>query len=65
MLHQYFLIYLIVTGAISFALFGVDKRKALKGKWRVSEKALLWSVGIGGFLGGMAGMNYFRHKTIK
>ena len=54
-----------MTGAISFALFGVDKRKALKGKWRVSEKALLWSVGIGGFLGGMAGMNYFRHKTIK
>ena len=62
---MYFLLYILLIGAFSFTLFGVDKRKSQKGKRRISEKMLLGSVGLGGFIGGVLGMSVFRHKTIK
>ena len=47
----------------AFALFGADKRKARRGDWRISEKALFLSAVLGGSLGAMIGMRVFHHKT--
>lgn len=46
-------------------LFGIDKYKAMKNKWRVSERILLASSVVGGSLGAFAGMKVFHHKTQK
>lgn len=57
---------LIAFGIISFvafAMYGVDKLKAINGSWRISEKALLLTSFFGGALGGLLGMQLFRHKT--
>lgn len=56
------LIYLVLN-CIAFLLMKVDKRRAIKNKWRISESTL-WTISIvGGALGSWAGMNRFRHKT--
>ena len=44
---------------------GIDKYKAKKGKWRTQEKTLIMLVVLGGGIGGIAGMYYFKHKTQK
>ena len=55
--------YLIAVNLLAFFLFGVDKYKARKKKWRISETTL-WTVSIlGGSLGAWLGMQIFRHKT--
>ena len=54
---------LIVMSCVSFGMYGVDKWKAKKGKWRISEKALLLSALYMGGVGAMLGMHIFRHKT--
>lgn len=57
------LYYLLAVNAFSFALMGVDKAKARRGKRRVPEKVLfLWAI-LGGGVGAVAGMLLFRHKT--
>ncbi|MBE5740147.1 MAG: DUF1294 domain-containing protein [Clostridiales bacterium] len=60
---KYYLIYLIITSIITFFLYVADKRKAKKGKWRVSEKALLGMSFLGGGVGGYFAMHLVRHKT--
>ena len=54
---------LLVMNVISFALMGVDKRRARRGQWRVSEKALFLATACFGGLGGVLGMKVFHHKT--
>ena len=44
---------------------GIDKRRAKKGKWRISEGALFILTALGGSIGGIVGMYTFRHKTKK
>lgn len=56
-------IFFLVMGMITFAAYGIDKRKAIKGQWRIPEKTLLLLDLAGGFLGGWIGMYVFRHKT--
>jgi len=56
---------LAVLNAISFAMFGLDKRRARRGQWRISERALLASALISGTLGAWMGMRAFDHKTRK
>ncbi|MBQ8374454.1 MAG: DUF1294 domain-containing protein [Clostridia bacterium] len=61
-----FWIYLIVIAVISlinFILYGVDKKKAESGAWRIPEKTLLGFSFFGGAAGGFFGMFTFRHKT--
>lgn len=58
-------IYLFIINLITFIAFGIDKRKAKKGRWRIPEATLLGLSLIGGTLGGIMGMNLFRHKTQK
>ena len=57
--------YLFVINMITFAAFGLDKRKAKKRKFRIRESVLLGLALIGGSLGAMAGMFLFHHKTRK
>lgn len=57
--------YLFVINVITFAAFGLDKRKAKKRKFRIRESVLLGLALIGGSLGAMAGMFLFHHKTRK
>ena len=52
-----------ILSVITFFMYGVDKSKAQRGKWRISEKALLISSFIGGAVGGFLAMQLFRHKT--
>lgn len=63
-MHLYY--YLIVLGIVSFItliLYISDKRKAIKGKWRIPEKVLLGCSFCFGAIGGLIGMYIFRHKT--
>lgn len=60
---KYVIIYLLIINAITFLLYGFDKWKAKRDKWRVPEKTLLMFAAIGGTIGAFAGMQVFRHKT--
>ena len=53
----------IVMNVVSFALMGIDKRRARRGVWRISEKALFLTTACFGGLGGVLGMKVFHHKT--
>lgn len=46
--------YLLVVNIASFFLYGIDKYKAKKGKWRISEATLLMMAVIGGSIGAWA-----------
>lgn len=56
-------IYLAIVNVVAFVLYGLDKYKAKTGAWRIPEKTLLGIAVIGGSVGALAGMNFFRHKT--
>ncbi len=60
---SYLLVLMAVMSVFLFAMMGLDKAKARRGKWRVSEKTLFVFALLGGALGGTAGMFLFRHKT--
>lgn len=51
--------------SITFIVFMIDKYKARRNKWRISEANLLLLSLIGGSVGGMLSMLIFRHKTQK
>lgn len=57
------IIYLVIINIIAYAMMGIDKRKAQKKEWRISEAALFTSALLGGSIGSIAGMQRFRHKT--
>ena len=58
-----FLIYLAVINIIGFIIMGVDKKRAIRGAFRISEASLFFVAFIGGSLGSIIGMQHFRHKT--
>ena len=47
----------------AFAMYGIDKRQARQGGWRVPESILHSLALVGGFIGAWAGRAVFRHKT--
>lgn len=58
-------IYLIGINLLTFVIFGIDKWKARKRKWRIPEDTLIWLSIVGGSIGALVGMFLFRHKTQK
>lgn len=56
-------VYLVIINLMTFIAYGMDKRKAKKGKWRIPEKTLLLFAAIGGSVGALLGMHLFHHKT--
>ena len=67
-LPKYWLIliaYLFIVNIVSFIIYGADKFYATSKHRRVPEKKLLLLALLGGSLGAIIGMNFFRHKTRK
>lgn len=56
-------IYLVLINVLSLWMFGIDKYRAKKKKWRIPELSLIMSAALGGGLGAFIGMKLFRHKT--
>ena len=56
-------VYLAVITLVTFFLFGIDKYKAKKSKWRVKESTLIWLAVFGGSVGAWLGMKVWHHKT--
>ena len=55
---------LSVLSVIAFILFGIDKRRAIRQRWRIPERTLL-AISFFGGAGGLLGMLLFHHKTRK
>ncbi len=62
MLYIYAAFFLLMS-LLSFALMGADKRLARKKGRRIPERTLFLAAFFGGSLGGLLGMQVFRHKT--
>ncbi len=50
---------------LAFVLFGIDKHRAINGKWRIQESTLIAVSVLGGCFGAYLGMRVFHHKTRK
>ena len=61
--HIIFACYLLIINLLTFALYGIDKRKSKKKKFRIPEKTLLWMARLGGGIGSWMGIMTFHHKT--
>lgn len=55
--------YLVIINVFTFFLYGVDKLKAQRSRWRIPESVLLGMAAIGGSVGAWLGMQVWRHKT--
>ena len=53
----------LAINLITLILYGVDKRRAKKGAWRIPEKTLLTGTWMLGGVGAWLAMRMFRHKT--
>ena len=58
------LIYLAAINIVTFVLYGIDKRKARRSKWRIQESTLLLLAVAGGSIGALLGMKVWHHKTL-
>lgn len=56
--------WLLIINVVSFAMFGIDKWKAKHKKYRIPESRLMLSAVLGGSVGAVFGMEFFRHKTL-
>jgi uncharacterized membrane protein YsdA (DUF1294 family) len=54
---------LLALNLITFITYGIDKRKAKKSRWRISESSLLLLALCGGSVGAWLGLKVWRHKT--
>ena len=63
-LQKIIVIYLIVINVVTFFIYGIDKWKAVRSKWRISEAMLLGLAVIGGSIGAWLGMKVWHHKTM-
>lgn len=63
-LHSCLVCYLLAINAVTFIVFGIDKYKAKKAKWRISEATLLLLAVLGGSVGAWVGMKVWHHKTM-
>lgn len=56
--------YILLLNLITFVVYGIDKYKAKKGRWRISEQTLLTLALFGGCIGAWLAMKTFHHKTM-
>ena len=59
-----FLIAYLLVNLVVFALYGIDKAKAVRNEWRISEKSLIGAAVLGA-PGALIAMFVFRHKIRK
>ncbi len=60
---KYFVLYYCIGNVLTFLLYGMDKRKAKRNKYRISESTLIGLACMGGCYGAWLGMSFFHHKT--
>ena len=63
-IEQLILIYLVAINVVTFFAYCIDKWKAKRSKWRISEATLLGMAVIGGSIGAWLGMRVWHHKTM-
>lgn len=56
--------YLLAINVVTFIVYGIDKYKAKKAKWRIPEATLLLLAVLGGSIGAWMGMKVWHHKTM-
>jgi len=57
--------YYFIINILTFVFFSMDKRRAVKKKWRIPESKLFLCIFLGGFLGAACSMKINHHKTRK
>lgn len=57
-------IYLVAINVVTFFIYGIDKWKAKRSKWRITETSLLLLALLGGSIGAWLGMKAWHHKTL-
>ena len=60
---QLIIFYLVAINVVTFLLYGIDKFKAQRSRWRIPEAVLLGLAVVGGSIGAWLGMMVWRHKT--
>ena len=63
-LHTLLTYYILCINAVAFIMYGIDKYKAMKAKWRIPETTLLLLAVLGGSIGTWMGMKVWHHKTM-
>ena len=63
-MKEMLLYYIVGVNILAFLVYGIDKWRAKKGKWRISEATLLLLAVIGGSIGAWLGMKVWHHKTM-
>ena len=56
---------LVAVNLVTLHAFWLDKRRAIRGEWRISEASLLFLALVGGTPGAFLARRLFRHKTRK
>ena len=64
MLTIAFISYVILINLVSFHLYRIDKIRAERDEYRISEAILLGVSFLGGALGAFCAMREFHHKTL-
>ena len=55
--------FLLIINLLAFLLYGIDKWKAKRARWRIPESVLLGMAAVGGSIGAWLGMRVWHHKT--
>ena len=63
-LHSCLAYYLLAINVVTFIVYGIDKYKAKKAKWRIPEATLLLLAVLGGSIGAWMGMKVWHNKTM-
>lgn len=64
LLQRFLLCYIIGINLVAFFIYGIDKLKAKKSRWRIKESTLLLMAVAGGSIGALLGMKIWHHKTM-
>lgn len=54
---------IIIWNIMTFIIYGIDKYKAIKEQYRISERTLILIALLGGGIGALFAKQIFRHKT--
>ena len=55
--------YYAIINIVLYAMMVIDKKRAIKDKWRIPEKNMYIAAVLGGGLGGLVAMVFNRHKN--
>ena len=61
---KYLFFYLGAINILALLLYGIDKQRAKRRRWRISEATLIWIAILGGSVGAFFGMKIWNHKTL-